>query len=150
MVLLSCASSQTTSEVDERMRALGTWEYQATGVRSLRRGRLKILSRDGDLVGQFQDQMGGKFEANVQVQGARMEIRVDQLRITGRIRNNQYAGTIERSDWDVTRQNPRRQSQARFEARRIRQHGESGADDDYGCPSLLREESYACSPLRPQ
>lgn len=132
------------------MRALGTWEYRATGVRALRRGRLKISSRDGELVGQFQDRMRGRFKADIHVQGARMVITVDQLRITGRILDNQYSGTIEQSNWDVTEQNSRRQSRARFEARRVRRGGGSGATDRYGCPSLLREESYACSPFRPQ
>jgi len=148
--LFGCTSSEPSREVSERMRALGTWAYQATGVNSIRQGRLKIKSRDGDLIGQFHDRVRGKVLGDVRVRGAYMEIRIDQLRITGRILNNQYSGTVKQSDWDVTRQNPRRQSQARFEARRIRRQGESDTDDDFGCPALLREASYACSPLRPQ
>lgn len=148
MCLCGCAPSRTAQEVSERMRALGTWEYRAQGIDALQRGTVQIVTREGDVIGRFRDQWRGQFEAQIQLQGTRMVIVIDQLRITGQITDGQFTGTAQAPTWDVTRQSSRRRSPGRFAARRVQQQAGTNGDDRFGCPSLLRETSYACSPLR--
>jgi hypothetical protein len=143
-----CASTRTAQEVTERTRALGTWEYRTQGIDGLQRGTLQIVTRDGDVIGRFRDQWRGQFEAEIQLQGTRMVIEIDRLRITGEIMDDQFTGTAQAPTWDVTHRSRRRQSPGRFAARRIRQQDGTGGDERFGCPSLLRETSYACSPFQ--
>jgi hypothetical protein len=145
-----CASSRTTDEFDERMRALGTWEYWTSGIGTLQRGRVQIVTRDGELVARFRDQWRGPFEAEVRLRGTRMVIVFDHLRISGQIRHGQFRGTARPPEWDLTRASARREAPGTFRARRVRSKEGAGGRDLYGCPSLLRETSYACSPLQPQ
>lgn len=144
-----CASSRTGAELDQRMRALGTWEYWTTGIGMLQRGTLQIATRDGDLVARFRDQWRGPFEVEVRLQCTRMVIVFDHLRITGKIMHGQFQGTARPPEWDVRRASARREAPGTFQARRVHSV-QDGERDRYGCPSLLRETSYACSPLQPQ
>lgn len=146
--LCGCASTRTAQEVTERTRALGTWEYRTQGIDGLQRGTLQIVTRDGDVIGRFRDQWRGQFKAEIQLQGTRMVIKIDRLRITGEITDDQFTGTAQAPTWDVTHRSRRRQSPGRFAARRIRQQDGTGGDERFGCPSLLRETSYACSPFQ--
>jgi hypothetical protein len=145
-----CASSRTGAELNERMRALGTWEYWTTGIGTLQRGTLQIATRDGDLVARFRDQWRGPFEADVRLQGTRMVIVLDRVRITGQIMHGQFRGTARTPEWDLTRASARREAPGTFQARRVHSPQNDGERDRYGCPSLLRETSYACSPFQPQ
>lgn len=142
-----CSSSRTAQEVDERVQALGTWEYHTRGLRALDRGTLQIETRDGKLVGRLQDSWRGQIEAEVRLQGSYMELTVDRLRITGQITGNRFSATVRRSRWDVTQDQNRRERAGSFTARRVG----SGAvidNEQFGCPSLLREDSYACTPFQ--
>lgn len=145
-----CASSRTGDQVDDRLQALGTWEYWTTGIGSLQRGTLQIVPRDGDLVARFQDQWRGSFDAEVRLRGSRMVIVLDRLRITGKLMHDRFRGTARSPEWDVTRASARREASGTFRARRVRSQGGHVGGESYGCPSLLRESSYACSPLRPE
>lgn len=145
-----CASSRTGDQVDDRMQALGTWEYWTTGIGMLQRGTFQIVSQDGNLVARFRDQWRGPFEAEVRLRGDRMVLILDHLRITGQLRHNQFRGTARTPEWDLSRESARDGSPGTFQARRVHPQQDTGGRDRYGCPSLLRETSYACSPLQPQ
>lgn len=147
ITVAGCSSPRTAQELDERMQALGTWEYHTSGLRALNRGTLQIGTRDGELVGRLQDRWRGQIEAEVRLQGSHMELTVDRLRITGRITGNRFAARVRRPRWDVTRDQNRRNRAGSFTARRV----ESGTvvdNEQFGCPSLLREDSYACTPFQ--
>lgn len=145
-----CASSRPGDELDERVQALGTWEYRTDGIGVLQSGTLQISSRDGDLVARFRDQWRGHFEAQIRVQGTRMVIALEQFRIEGRITDGRFTGVVRDSEWDVSRGSARREPAGTFRAHRIGSQQGAGERDRYGCASLLRETSYACSPLHPQ
>lgn len=148
LCLGGCAPTRTAQEVNERTRAIGTWTYRTQGIDGLQRGTMQIVARDGEVIGRFRDQWRGQFEAEIHLHGTRMVIDIDQLRIAGQIVDGQFTGRARAPTWDVTSRSRRRQSPGRFLARRIRQRDGTGGDDQFGCPSLLRETSYACSPFQ--
>jgi hypothetical protein len=143
-----CATSRPDTTVDEQMQVLGTWEYWTDGISLLQHGTLQIETRDGTLVARFRDQWSGSFDARVRLRGTRMEIVFDRLRITGHLANDAFRGTARTPEWDVTRQSARRETPGTFRAQRIRPPLAADERSRYGCPSLLRETSYACSPLK--
>lgn len=146
--VLGCAPRSAEEVAADRARALGTWEYQTDGIGVLQRGTMRITVDDGHLVGRFQDSWRGEVQARVMLQGPRMELDLDRVRITGRIERGRFRGTVHTPIWDVSQ--PRAQqsrSAGAFLARRV--HSESLLQEltEFGCSSLLRESSYTCSPL---
>lgn len=145
-----CASSQPAAELaDERAEVVGTWQYRAENISGLHRGTFQVVVEDGRLNGHFEDRWRGSINAQVTLQGSHMELSLDRVRIAGRIVDNRFEGSVRSESWDVTSSSVSRRP-GYFVARRVR----SGAlfDDvrDVGCPSLLREASYTCSPFRRQ
>jgi hypothetical protein len=148
IVLLGCHPRSAEEIAADRARVLGTWEYHTRGISALQSGTLRIRVQDGELVGRLRDRWRGTVRAQVALQGTRMELDLDRVRITGRLEQNRFRGTVQTPFWDASRAHAGRQaSSGYFVARQVR--SQSVVDDltDLGCPSLLRESSYTCSPL---
>jgi len=143
-----CASSRSAEEIaKDRAAILGIWEYYTEGVSVLQRGTFRVRAQGGDLMAHFQDSWRGQFEVDLDLRGSRMEFEIDRLRISGQVLQGEFSGSIRRPLWDVSRESPHRQSIGYFEARRVRSSSGNRTQINYGCPSLLREASYICSPL---
>lgn len=140
-----CASSQSTSS-DSRARAaaIGTWEYRVTGNAPLDRGTFQISVENGRLKGTVRDQRRGRFRAQVDVSGSRMELTVGRLRISGKIEDERFSGFLRLQQWDVSTSSRRRRRQsglttASLYAERVRSGGAAGAVPALDCRSILRE-----------
>lgn len=142
----ACTSSRTPEEVAaDRATVLGLWKYRADGTDALQRGTLQIHVKDGQLKGRIQDRWRGTKEVDVFVENGHMDVTLNQVRISGRLYGGRFEGAIRNELWDASKSGSRRSGSGAFVAKRIRRA--STADRDLGCPSLLREQSYACSPL---
>lgn len=148
ILMVGCSTSRAPEEIAvEHAGVMGVWEYRTDGTGALQRGTLRITVEEGRLKGHFQDSWRGQVDAFIQVHGTNMELRLDRVRISGRLRENRFEGVVERNAWDITSQGPHRSSPGRFFARRV-QTASTTPSEEFGCPSLLRESSYACSPFR--
>ena len=148
-VLLGCSPRSAEEIVSERERVVGTWKYQTDGIPFLQRGSLNITVQDGKLEGHLQDSWRGSVQARIDVQGTRMVLDLDRGRISGQLERDHFRGTIRPQRWNVSRSADRHsQSAGYFVARRIRSTSILDNLKDLGCPSLLRESSYACTALQ--
>ncbi len=156
LVLSACTSSRPPEDRRAvQAQALGTWQYQVTGSPLLDRGTIEI-KRDGDrLYAMLRDTRRGPQRARVRVREGRMELRLDQVVVSGRLEDNRFRATVEWATWDI--RSGRSVSPSSRSARRARgtlvaqrQHAR-GRDVSTGerCRPLLRESSYVCSPLAP-
>lgn len=142
-----CMGADSVSQrIQERESVLGTWRYQAEGLSRLREGTFHVRTQDDRLVVQFRDRWHGWRMGRMNVRGSRLEIRLDQLHISGRLRGNKFTGSVRGTSWDVSRAGPDTRS-GRFVARRVEGLMRGDGKKTLGCPSLLRESSYACSPF---
>lgn len=148
LVVTGCASSRSAQErADDRSKVLGTWEYRTNGTSALQRGTLQISVEDGRLVGTLQDSWRGTVEARVNLHGSRMELDLNRIRISGRIRQGRFKATIRREFESVSVRPRRERRGAYFLAQRVRSSAGTDTRTQFGCPSLLREQSYECSPF---
>lgn len=146
-----CSPRSADEIVAERERVVGTWEYKTDGIRSLQRGSLRITVQDGELVGRLQDSWRGTVHARIRLQGNRMSLDLDRLRIAGTLEDGYFRGSVRSSAWDMSRSTDRpSQSTGYFVARRVRSTSVLNNLRDLGCASLLRESSYRCSALPQQ
>jgi len=142
-----CASSRSPEATAEaRSEVVGVWEYNAQGTGALQRGTLRISVVDGRLMGQLRDSWRGQLRARVRVHGNHLELELDGLRISGRVRGEEFQASIRRTFDEMSVQPYRRGAVARFVARRVRSTSGS-PQDQYGCRSFLYEHSYLCSPF---
>lgn len=147
--LVGCASSQSPAELAaERDAVIGTWEYDTDEISFLQYGTLTIHVQDGELVGRLRDQWRGKLKADVRLHGRHLELILNRARIVGRIERGRFRGTVSSQPWHVTQSSPDPLSSPTFVARRVRTHSIRHGPSRLGCPSLLRESSYACSPFQ--
>jgi hypothetical protein len=150
-LVVGCTSSRSAEEVaSDRANVLGVWKYRTDGVSMLQHGTLQIRVQDGRLTGRFNDQWRGTVEANVLLDGSHMEFNLNQVRISGRIQQDRFEGAIRRSFWDVSESGNERARPGYIVARRVRAQSVVTEMVDVGCPSLLHEASYRCSPLQAQ
>jgi hypothetical protein len=148
LLLVGCSTTRAPEEVAaDHEKVVGMWEYRTEGTGVLQRGTLRIFVEEGRLKGLLQDSWRGEIDALVQIQGARMELELDRVRISGRLRENRFEGVVQQRKWAVTTQGTPRSSPGRLIARRV-QKPSAAAAEEFGCPSLLRESSYICSPFR--
>ena len=148
LIIFGCSSRSAEEIVAERERVVGTWKYKTEGIGYLQRGSLHITVQDGQLVGQLQDSWRGSVQARIDLRGNRMVLNVNQLRIAGQLEHGHFRGTVRPDVWDVSQSADRRsRSTGYFIARRVRTTSVLSNLKDLGCPSLLRESSYACSAL---
>jgi len=148
-VLGGCATSRSPEATAEaRAEVVGVWEYRTNGTSVLQRGTLRISVANGRLVGRLRDSWQGQIRAHVHLHGNQMELDLDGLQITGRVRQGQFEASIRRAFDEMSVQPPRRGPPARFFARRVRSTADPDSEPRYGCRSLLRERSYQCSPFQ--
>ena len=127
---------------------MGVWEYRTNGTSVLQEGTLRIDVVDGRLVGRLQDSWQGTVEARVNLYGPRMELDLNRIRISGRIRQGRFEAAIRR-DFEGLSVRPRTQRRpAYFIAYRVRSTAATDHRARYGCPSLLREHSFECTPFQ--
>lgn len=146
---IGCASTPpSSSDVTGKSAVLGTWEYRAEGASKLTHGKFQISIEDGELRAFLHDEIRGEVDGRVKLRGTRMELTLDNLRISGRIEDNTYRATLSRPFWDVsTSSRSRRFSRARtasFVARRIVRGIGLDPLPALECPSILRETDDGC------
>lgn len=147
LCLLGCTGPRSAEvSVMNEAAALGTWEYTARGPSGLQEGTFQVSTEGDRLVVTFQDRWRGRITGRVRVHGSRMELRLNRLRISGRIRNERFTGSVEHDPWDLS-ESRRQNRSGSFVAQRIDGPGTSDDVQGLDCPPLLRESSYACSPL---
>lgn len=153
---LGCAStSPSADQRDEQAQFLGTWQYRTVRAPGLDEGTFRI-AREGDrLIAIVRDARRGRLRARVHIWEDRMALRLNGIRVAGRLEDGRYEATVEVSTWDVRRA-PSRSPSARRDERlrgslvaRRTDAPPSTSGPGYGCRPLLRETSYACSPLSP-
>lgn len=145
-VLEGCASSRSPEEIaSDRAEVVGLWSYRANGTDQLHRGRLQIHVEDGQLKGRVQDQWRGTREVKVFVENGHMDVTLNQMRISGRLYGGRFEGIIRNELRDASKSSLRQSGRGTFVAKRIRRA--TSPNEDLDCPSLLREQSYACSSL---
>lgn len=140
----ACATSQPTSdEAALRAAVVGTWTYDVQGIAPLDQGRFHITVRDGSLQGLIRDRRLGRLRARVEVRDSRLELSLDDLRISGHVEDDQFTAFLRRDQWDVaTRRRRRTRSRVRsasLHATRIRSAAVADKPDIIECQSLLRE-----------
>lgn len=147
-LIMGCASSRSTQDdAATRAAAVGTWKYEVDGFAPLHAGVFQIAERDGRLQALVQDRRQGRFRARVHVKDRRMELTIDELRISGRIEDDQFTGFLRLQRWDVstrTRQRTRRRRKRQFRsaslhARRVRSASAVDEPSVLKCESILRE-----------
>ena len=148
-VLAGCASSRSAADLAEaRSKVVGVWEYRTNGTTLLQEGTLRISIVDGRLVGRLRDSWRGEVTARVTLYGPRMELHLDRARISGRLHSGWFEAAIRRDFAEMSVSPTRRRSAGSFVAQRIRTTPATDGRDRYGCPSLLREGSFLCSPFQ--
>lgn len=148
-IAIGCASSEPTqSETAARAAALGTWQYQVDGIAVLNRGEFTITEKEGRLRAQIRDDRRGRFFARVQLNGSRMQLSLKDLRISGRIEDDSFTGTLRRPVWDVTSSSRMRRSSRTRSASLVAHRVSSGMPSDpktpLDCPSILWETDDGC------
>jgi len=144
-LVLGCASSRSTEDdAAARAAAIGTWEYEVNGTAPLNAGVFQIAERDGRLQALVEDQRRGRFRARASVKDTRLELVIDDLRISGRIEDDQFTGFLRLQRWDVSTRTTRRRRERQFRsaslyARRVRSASAVDASSVLECESILRE-----------
>lgn len=148
-LVLGCASSGPQGpSAEAQAAAVGTWQYEVNGYAPLDEGTFRIRQTDGRLRGELTDRRRGRFRVRVDVRASRLELRMNDLRISGSIEDGTFTGVLRRSQWSVTsrQQRQQRRSRSRFRsaslsARRIRSATSADAPSVLDCQSILREAS---------
>ena len=141
-----CASSRSTqNKAAAQTAVVGTWTYEVRGVAPLDQGRFRITTQNGDLQGIVRDRRLGRLRARVRVRDSRLELTINDLRISGYVEDDQFTGSLRRSQWTVTARR-RTRSRSRFRsaslfAKRVRSATAVDKPEILECRSLLREAS---------
>ena len=156
IMLSGCTSSRPPEERRaQQAQALGTWQYRVTGSPLLDRGSIQI-EREGDrLYAVLRDERRGPLRARVTVREDRMELRLDQVVVSGSLEDGRYRATVEWVTWDVRgsrsfARSPQSASRTRgiLTAQRRGTEGRGFSPTDR-CRPLLRESTYLCPSLAP-
>lgn len=144
-----CSGTSHTTSTGDRNDVVGTWKYRATaGSDVLEEGVFQIRVRQGRLDGVLRDSRIGVVPLDVRYRGQRLEMRIDQIRIRGRVKNDQYTAFYERPMWDVTTSQSFRSRNDRINgsitARRVRSLAYSGPEIPLGCTDILEESTNRC------
>lgn len=147
LACIGCSGANTVEKtVQEQEAVLGTWRYQAQGLSRLREGTFQVQLQENRFVVELRDRWHGWRMGRMNVHGSHLEIHFDQLHISGRLEGNEFTGSVRGASWDVSRSHPDTRS-GRFVARRVQGVTDEDGEATLGCPSLLWESSYACSPF---
>ena len=141
-----CASSRSAEDdAADRAAVIGTWKYEVEGSAPLSTGAFQITERDGRLQGLLRDRRQGRLRARVKLKDRRLELIIDQLRVSGRIEDDQFTGFLRRQQWGVTtRRRTRRRTRSHFRstsfhAQRVRSASAADRPSILECESILRE-----------
>ncbi|PEN15118.1 hypothetical protein CRI94_02180 [Longibacter salinarum] len=151
VVFSGCASTQSASDRGNTNDVLGTWKYRTmAGSDVLDEGVIQITMVQGRLEGTLRDARVGTIPVDVSYRGERLELDLDEIRIYGRVQNDEFTAYYERPMWDVsTSQDVRHQTNNRLSgslsARRVHSTGYEEPDIDLGCDALTVESKSACS-----
>ena len=150
--VVGCAGSGPAGPTARETSAVvGQWTYQTRGTPLLGDGELRIEVRDERLRAVLYDDRRGRLVARVRVDEERVELEVEKIEIAGRVEQGRFTGVVRRPMWDVSTQQATRygapSAAGTLVARRLGTPAVLSAPTDYGCTPLLRETSYACSPL---
>jgi len=148
-VVGGCAGSRSAeTTANAQSDVVGLWEYRTQGTSALQRGTLRISVVDGQLVGRLRDSWRGELRAQIAIQGSHLELDLDGLLISGRVRRGEFRASIRRAFDELSVQPRQRGPDALFVAQRIRSGSGSDTQDRYGCRPLMYEHSYRCSPFQ--
>lgn len=150
--VIGCLSSQSArdqsarEEAADRAAVIGTWEYEVQGVAPLERGTFRITIKKGRLRGIIRDRRRGRIRARVEVNDSRLELSLDNLRISGHIENDEFTGSLRRHEWDITASSSRNNVRSRFRppsaylfARRVESAAAADTPSILECRPILRE-----------
>jgi len=150
LLLGGCTSTQQTADRGNSNEVLGTWKYRAmAGSDVLDEGVIRISMVQGRLQGTLRDRRIGTVPVDVSYRGQRLELDLDEIRIYGRVKNNEYTAYYERPIWDVTTsQSFRHRGSGRLNgslsARRVHSTGYYEPNVDLGCDPLTIESDKRC------
>lgn len=150
LALAGCSGAGHSTSTGDRNDVVGTWKYRATaGSDVLEEGVFQIRVRQGRLDGVLRDSRIGIVPVDVTYRGERLEMRIDQIRIRGRVNNDRYTAFYERPMWDVTTSQSFRSRNDRINgsitARRVRSLAYSGPTLPLGCTDILEESTDRCN-----
>jgi hypothetical protein len=150
LAVAGCSGAGHSTSTGDRNDVVGTWKYRATaGSDVLEEGIFEIRVRQGRLDGVLRDSRIGIVPVDVSYRGQRLEMRIDQIRIRGRVQNNRYTAFYERPLWDVTTSQSFRSRNDRINgsitARRIRSLAFTTPNLPLGCTNILEESTDRCN-----
>lgn len=147
IILGGCASTGPTRSIDAS-EVLGVWRYRTNGSPHLGDGVIQISHQNGRMQARIRDSRLGYLQADVEVNGNRMRLRMDGLYATGPVEDGHFTGFLRRPQWDVsTSQNYRRQQSPNagsIMARRVQGTVATTLDIPLGCTDGLVEVDYRC------
>ena len=150
LLLSGCASAGQTTDRGDTSEVLGTWRYRTVAGSSLfDEGVIQITMQNGRLEGMLRDSRLGVAPLDVSYRGDNLQLRLEDIRIRGRVEDNEYVAFYERSMWDVTTpQRAQRRGQERVNgslaARRVEAKGYDLQLPPLGCEEIFQEASKKC------
>ncbi len=150
LLLSGCASTGQAPGRGDTSEVLGTWRYRSMAGSSLfDEGVIQITMQNGQLEGMLRDSRLGVAPLDVSYRGDNLQLRLEDIRIRGRVKDNEYVAFYERSTWDVT--TPQRsysrgqqRTNGSIAARRIEAKGFEIPNVPLGCDPLTEEASSRC------
>lgn len=145
-----CATTASAPSPEERAAVVGVWEYRTSGSPYLGRGTIHFQVRNGRLQAMLRDTQQGRLRANVNQRGTRLELDLNQVRVSGRIEDDRFVGLFSRPMWDVStsqevhHRRQRTSNSGSIVARRVRSPEWMGSVPGLDCPSILVESKYRC------
>jgi len=150
LLVTGCASSGPSASRGNTAEVLGTWRYRAmAGSSLLDEGVIQITMNQGRLEGTLRDSRLGSAPLDVSYRGDNLRLRVDDIRIQGRVKNNEFVAFYERSMWDVTTpqrsiRDQRQRMNGSLSARRVEAKGFDVNLPPLGCDDLLTGGASQC------
>lgn len=150
LLLTGCASTAQAPNRGDTSEVLGTWRYRSTAGSSLfDEGVIQITMQNGRLEGMLRDSRLGVAPLDVSYRGDNLQLRLADIRIRGRVENNEYVAFYERSTWDVTTpqrsyNTGRQRTNGSLAARRVEARGFEMPNVPLGCDPLTEETSSRC------
>ena len=144
--IAGCASPRSAQHsAAAEAAAIGTWRYEVEGYAPLDEGTFQIMKKNGRLQGLLRDRRRGRYRVRVDLRDSRLELKVDDLRISGYIENGTFTGFLRPQRWSVVSRRQQR-SRSRFRstslyARRIQSAAAADKPSILDCRPILREDS---------
>ena len=158
-LLTACSTTKSTSHAPEQLSEIvGVWKYKTSGSPDLDDGTLQITVNEGRLRGTLRDRQRGMVEARVRMHGNRVDIRLHDLHLSGRVQDGTFQAFLRRPIWDVSTsqdvasRNANRyrsrfpsSSHATFVAQRVNVFQMTPSARTRHCTPVLEETTYRCT-----